>query len=46
LARRFARRFGGGEYTATQRAILENHPEFSNMHYEAYNPMVDWGRLR
>jgi len=49
-ARWFANKIGGGEYTAKQRAILENlaDDKVANlMDYKGnYNPMIDWKNLR
>lgn len=39
----FADMFGGGSYTAKQRAILEANPDWRPaVPYEDYNPMIDW----
>lgn len=39
----FADMFGGGAYTAKQRAILEANPDWRPaVPYEDYNPMIDW----
>ena len=39
----FANAFGGGAYTAKQRAILEANPDWRPaVPYENYNPMIDW----
>ena len=50
IGRWFANKFGGGDYTAKQRAILENFENLENtglMEYTGkYNPMIDWKNLR
>lgn len=48
LGRWFANKFGGGEYTAKQRAILEtiDNPELYMNYKGSYNPMIDWKNLR
>lgn len=47
LGRWFANKFGGGYYTAKQRAILENLENDNLREYTGkYNPMIDWQNLR